>query len=82
MSHPQHNLRVYLDGGARSGETVSVTPDDDGAPPERIVLDETGALDPTDEETRRAAETDSPTIVYEMSRTDMHNDLWVYRPAG
>jgi hypothetical protein len=82
MSHPQPNLRVYLDGGARSGETVSVTPDDEGAPPERIDLDETGALDPMAEENQPAAEPDSSTIAYELSHTDMHNNLWVYRPAG
>jgi hypothetical protein len=82
MSHPQHDLRVYLDGGTRSGETVSVTPDDEGAPPERIVLVETGVLDPTAEETRQATETDSPTTTYELSHSDMHNRLWVYRPAS
>jgi hypothetical protein len=82
MSQPQHDLRVYLDGGPRSGETVSVTPDDEGAPPERIVLEENGALHPTAEETQRAADTDGPTTEYELSHSDMRNDLWVYRPAG
>jgi hypothetical protein len=82
MSHPQHNLRVYLDGGPRSGETVSVTPDGEGSPPDRIVVDENGDLDPTAEETQRAAESDSPTTAYELSHSDMDNDLWVYRPAG
>ena len=82
MSHPQHDLRVYLDGGARSGDTVSVAPDDEGAPPARIVVDETGSLDPTAEETRQAAETDTPTAEYELSHSDMANNVWVYLPAG
>lgn len=82
MSHPQHNLRVYLDGGARSGETVSVAPNDEGAPPRRIVVDETGGGDPAAEETRRAAESDSPTVTYELSHSDLDNNLWVYRPAA
>lgn len=59
MSHPQHNLRVYLDGGVRSGETVSVRPTPEGELPHRIVVNETGALAPMTDETRRAAETDT-----------------------
>lgn len=82
MSHPQHNLRVYLDGGPRSGETVSVAPDEEGGPPQRIVVDETGGGDPTAEETRRAAETDSSTATYELSHSDLDYNLWVYRPVG
>jgi hypothetical protein len=61
---------------------VSVTPDDEGAPPERIVVDETGSLHPTAEETRQAIDTDAPTIEYELSHSDLDNDLWVYRPVG
>lgn len=82
MSHPQHNLRVYLDGGVRSGETVSVRPTPEGELPHRIVVNETGALALMTDETRQAAETDSPTVDYLLSHSDMHNDLWVYRPAG
>ena len=81
MSHPQHHLRVYLDGGPRSGETVSVAPDSEGGPPEQIVIGDAGVLDPTAEETGLAARTTSSTSAYELSHTDLHNSLWVYRPA-
>ncbi|MDQ2707646.1 MAG: hypothetical protein M3Z25_08430 [Actinomycetota bacterium] len=76
MTTPNRHLRAYLDDGPRNGETVSIDPNDDGSPPERIVLNDDATLGSVGEPEHTSA---TANTTYGLSHTDMDNGLWVYR---
>lgn len=81
MDHSDQHFRAYLDGGPRTGETVSIAPSGDGSLPKMIVLDDTGAMETISGTPERSGDADTAPTTHLLADPDMDNGLWVYRAA-
>ncbi|HEY2205326.1 MAG TPA: hypothetical protein VGH99_12720 [Pseudonocardia sp.] len=84
MSHPQHQFRAFIDDGPHAGETLSLSPDDDGQAPKRIVLADPAhrpGLGDRTENSPGQRESGGSTA-YELQDTDLDAGLWIYRRTG
>lgn len=81
MSHPQHQLRVFLEDGPYAGETMSVKPDPNGRPPSRLVVEGDGGGDPHEVSDHTTSAGDAPhgPATYGFDRADLDNGVWRYR---
>jgi hypothetical protein len=84
MSHPQHQLRVYLDDGPYRGETLSIARTAGGDIPSHITIGgEHTAHGPVGlTEHREAADAHGGRVSYRFDHADMDNGLWVYQTAS
>ena len=84
MSHPQHQLRVYLDDGPYRGETLSIARTAGGEIPEHISIGgEHSAQGPVGlTEHRKVAGGPGARVSYRFDHANLDNGLWVYRTGS
>lgn len=79
VSQPQPELRVLLEDGPHAGQTISVEPDDEGQPPERITVHIPGEVLQVRQKPADAGGSEDPSDSYQRHGSDEELGLWVYQ---